>query len=224
MTDIKAQIIKLDQFKPAGINPNKGNPHSIPLIQSSISQNGAGRPMLADKDGEMIAGSHALQAFIDAGFDEAIVIHGDGTKPVIYIREDLDIHSPQGQSLQIGDNVIGLKSYFQDDELVAQMLIGLAEEDAKFVQGAGFSDTDVRFLMNSLSPLDNPYDEWAGMPEFEHDGLTACQSIHVHFKTPEDVQEFANLIGQPLTDKTRSIWYPQAEIESYADKRYSDES
>jgi hypothetical protein len=62
------------------------------------------------------------------------------------------------------------------------------------------------------------------MPEFEQDDLTGVQAIHVHFKTRADVEAFAELIGQKLTDKTRAIWYPEAEIERYADKRYSDES
>lgn len=56
------------------------------------------------------------------------------------------------------------------------------------------------------------YDEmWQGMPEFEQEDKSSYQSIHVHFRNAEDVKEFAELIGQRLTDKTRSIWYPQAE-------------
>lgn len=70
----------------------------------------------------------------------------------------------------------------------------------------------------------DPSEEWVGMPEFEQEDLTGVQSIHVHFATRADVEAFAELIGQKLTDKTRSIWYPEAEIERYADKRYSDES
>jgi hypothetical protein len=33
--------------------------------------------------------------------------------------------------------------------------------------------------------------------------------------------QFAELIGQKLTDKTRFVRYPPAEIERYADKQYS---
>jgi hypothetical protein len=69
----------------------------------------------------------------------------------------------------------------------------------------------------------DPNEEWEGMPEFEQEDKTAIQSIHVNFKSREDVNRFAELIGQKLTEKTRSIWYPLAEIERYADKRYSDE-
>ena len=71
---------------------------------------------------------------------------------------------------------------------------------------------------------DDPNAEWAGMPEFEQADLTAIQSIHVHFAARADVEAFAILIGQKLTDRTRAVWYPEAKIGRYADKRYSDES
>jgi O-acetylhomoserine/O-acetylserine sulfhydrylase-like pyridoxal-dependent enzyme len=67
-------------------------------------------------------------------------------------------------------------------------------------------------------------DLWKGMPEFEQEDKTAYQSIHVHFKTEQDVEDFARLINQTITDRTRSLWFPFIEIERYADKRYSDES
>lgn len=76
-----------------------------------------------------------------------------------------------------------------------------------------------------LVPPDNPTDHWQGMPEFEQEDKTSYQSVHVHFKSAEDRDTFAKLVGQNLTEKTRSIWYPEAEIERYADKRYiEDES
>ena len=66
------------------------------------------------------------------------------------------------------------------------------------------------------------------MPEYAQEDLRAVQSIHIHFKTQKDVEDFAALIGQKITDKTRSVWIPQIEIERYADKTYtngtSDES
>jgi len=56
---------------------------------------------------------------------------------------------------------------------------------------------------------DDPNAHWEGMPEFEQENLIGVQSIHVHFNSRQDVDDFAELIGQKLTDKTRSIWYPE---------------
>ena len=75
-----------------------------------------------------------------------------------------------------------------------------------------------------LYNADDPAALWEGMPEFDQKDKTAFQSIHVHFKSATERDDFAALVGQKLTDKTRSIWYPEAEIERYADKSYSDES
>jgi hypothetical protein len=52
--------------------------------------------------------------------------------------------------------------------------------------------------------------EWQGMPEFANEDKTAYQSVHIHFATPEDVQQFAQLIGQAISNKTRSLWFPPA--------------
>ena len=66
-------------------------------------------------------------------------------------------------------------------------------------------------------------DAWRGMPEFDQKDLTPRHSIEVSFKTRADVEAFSKLIGQPITPearRTRSVWYPEAEIGRFADKRY----
>ena len=70
----------------------------------------------------------------------------------------------------------------------------------------------------------DPSAEWIGMPEFEQEDLTGVQAIHVHFKTRADVEVFAELIGQKLTDKTRAIWYPEAERIDMKSEAWADES
>ena len=67
-------------------------------------------------------------------------------------------------------------------------------------------------------------EEWQNMPEFIQEDLQPFQSIIVHFENREDMDTFSKLVEQKLTYKTKSIWFPQAEIGTYADKRYSDES
>ena len=59
------------------------------------------------------------------------------------------------------------------------------------------------------------------MPEFVQEDKTAFRSIPVHFKDQAAVDAFAALVGQTITEKTRFLWFPEIEIESYADKRYA---
>lgn len=63
-------------------------------------------------------------------------------------------------------------------------------------------------------------DEWQGMPEFDQEDQTSWKSIIVHFENEADMKKFGELIGQKLTYRTRSIWYPEAEISRYVDKLY----
>ena len=67
------------------------------------------------------------------------------------------------------------------------------------------------------------YAEWQGMPEFLQEDLSPTKSVIVHFETLADLKAFSELVGQKITPNTQSIWYPEAEIGTYADKRYADE-
>lgn len=64
---------------------------------------------------------------------------------------------------------------------------------------------------------------WVGMPEFIQEDLSPWKTISLHFASPGDMWLFSELVGQKLTENTRSIWYPPAEIGHYANKRYADE-
>jgi hypothetical protein len=162
MTEPKITKRKIADLQPADVNPNKGTLRGVPAIIDSLNYNGFGRPMVADKDGEMIGGSHTLQALVDAGFKEVIEIETDGTIPIVHKRADLDLTTDaKARALQISDNHTTILGYEQDDELVAALLNQIAAEDAQLVKAAGFDDNDVRLLMESLELPQNwkEYDE-----------------------------------------------------------------
>lgn len=67
--------------------------------------------------------------------------------------------------------------------------------------------------------------EWDGMPAFAQEDLMPWKSMIVNFVSPEDLQAFAKLVGQTLTPRTRSIWYPKDKIKRQdKNTRYVDES
>jgi hypothetical protein len=51
-------------------------------------------------------------------------------------------------------------------------------------------------------------DHWVGMPEFEQAKKEPFAVMNVRFETEADLMEFAKLIDQKLTSKTKSIWHP----------------
>lgn len=73
----------------------------------------------------------------------------------------------------------------------------------------------------ALFDMREPWEDvWQGMPEFNQKDLTSKKQIIVHFSTLGDLELFAEAVGQTITPATRSIWFPQAEIGRYANKRY----
>jgi hypothetical protein len=64
---------------------------------------------------------------------------------------------------------------------------------------------------------------WKGMPEFNQEENKPFKTIYVHFRTEEDYEEFAKLISQKLTKKTKSIWHPKLEITKNSLMRWIEE-
>lgn len=67
--------------------------------------------------------------------------------------------------------------------------------------------------------------EWKGMPEFiqEEKGKPYHQ-LTIRFASKADLEKFAKLIKQKITNKTKAIWYPEIERGLTANKLYVDES
>ena len=66
--------------------------------------------------------------------------------------------------------------------------------------------------------------EWKQMPEFNQKDAQLYREVLVRFLTKEDFEKFCALIGQRLTENTKSIWYPKKGIQTFMDKRWIDES
>jgi hypothetical protein len=67
-------------------------------------------------------------------------------------------------------------------------------------------------------------EEWVGMPEYIQEQQRPFSQIIVRFKTEEDLNEFAAMIEQKLTPKTKSIWHPKLIRGLHGKKSYVNES
>lgn len=71
---------------------------------------------------------------------------------------------------------------------------------------------------------DHDWEEhWVGMPEFDQEDNPPYKKIFMNFRSEEDYKAFAKLIGQNLTEKTKSIWYPKLDIDDNMLKRWIEE-
>lgn len=64
---------------------------------------------------------------------------------------------------------------------------------------------------------------WTGMPEFVQEDNLPYMKIYVNFRNQKDYEEFAKLIQQNLSEKTKSIWYPKLERDENSLWRWIEE-
>lgn len=103
------------------------------------------------------------------------------------------------------------------DELLSLDLPNISMEDFNF------KDSMENLNTTETGGSTNPEDEWKDMPEFNQPDATSFRHIIVHFNDQESVDEFSELIGQDLTEKTKSIWHPKQERMDTESKRYSSD-
>lgn len=80
------------------------------------------------------------------------------------------------------------------------------------------------YELGIVNDPDDPNSQWGGMPEFEQEDAGAVRSIKVNFKSLEDVAEFAKITGNPITERTKYIWYPKINDEVVENLVSQDES
>lgn len=72
--------------------------------------------------------------------------------------------------------------------------------------------------------MDDPYEEWQGMPEFVQPKKEPFSQLIIRFENEDDMKEFSELINQKITPKTKSIWHPKLIRGKDSHKEYHDES
>ncbi len=200
---------RVRDFRPASRNTNKHTARGLGALENSIRRDGWIGAMTTAADGEIIAGSARLEKVVDVMGTEAepIVIESDGSRPIVVVRTDIaKADDPRAQRLAVADNRV------QEIDLSWNVEI-LAGLDAETIEGL-WSSYELSQLGEQWANQvgDKPEDEWQGMPEFhQENAFGAIAAVKVHFATLEDIEAFAQLVQQTVTDKTRFLWYPKQE-------------
>jgi hypothetical protein len=152
---VQKKILGIAGLKPDPRNANKGTARGAQMISDSIEELGAGRSILADKHGVVIAGNKTLDAFKRAGKSKIRVVESDGETLIVVQRTDLDLKlDERAKLLGVADNRAGEISLEWDPAVLvslseeidlgaffdpAEMLALLGEQDAG--EGLGVDDT-----------------------------------------------------------------------------------
>ena len=113
------EIKKISDLVPDAGNYNRGTEKGRKLIGKSLKKFGAGRSILIDKDGNVIAGNKTLEGAATAGIDEVIVVKTTGRQIVAVQRTDLEIGSKKGREMALADNATGAANLSWDLEMMA---------------------------------------------------------------------------------------------------------
>lgn len=109
------QVIDINELTQDQHNFNKGTAKGKKLMNKSLKELGAGRSILIDKNGNIIAGNKTQLAAIEAGIKKVRVIESTGDELVAVKRTDIDINTKKGRELALADNAASRLNLAWDD-------------------------------------------------------------------------------------------------------------
>lgn len=203
---------KLDDIKEYPKNPRTHPENQITLLAALMVKYGPDQPIVVDDDGIILKGHGRKQAAREAAKTDKRF----ESFPVV---QHFGLSANDKRAVRIADNQTALLSGW-DDQLI-RLEVGelkLARFDMPLL---GFNEAQIfAFSLDVQNGLESANSHWAGMPEFDLKDKTAFKSIVVNFKDQNAMSRFAKVVKQKIGENTRSIWFPEAEIERYADKQY----
>lgn len=197
----KTVLTPIAKLKAHPKNYQKHPKEQIKHLKESIRKNGFYRNVVVARDFTILAGHGVVQAAKELG-----------KKQIPVIKLAIEPDSPEAMRVLTGDNEIHRLAQV-DESALTDLLKSLTGMKGVSLLGTGLDPT-------MLTPPTDPTAHWAGMPEFKQEDKTAYRHIVVNFKSDRDAQEFGKRIGQHITEKTRSIWFPPDEIGRIADKKW----
>jgi hypothetical protein len=210
---MKIELWAIEKPIPYARNARKIPQSAIDKVAASIQEFGFRQPIVVDKNRVVLAGHTRLLAAKKLGLK----------KVPVHVASNLTV--AQAKAYRLADNRTNNETIW-DCELLGLELKELKVDEFSLELTAFDAHELNAFLAQADKPLGTPVsgspeENWKDMPEFHQEDLTSEVKIIVHFATASDKNQFGQLIGQALTDNTRSIWFPEAEIGQTDGKRYA---
>ncbi len=151
-------IERLSDLTPDSMNANRGTQRGTGMLERSLAKYGAGRSILTNKNGKILAGNKTAEQAAVLGL-EIETVHTVGDKLVVVVRDDLEDDDPRANELAIADNRVSelnldwepeilqalsedgvdLAAFWRDDEL-AEVLRIVPEFDPVGIEEQGRLD------------------------------------------------------------------------------------
>ena len=140
------RISKLEDLTLDASNANKGTERGAIQLDESLTRYGAGRSVLVDRRGVVIAGNKTVQEAVNKGFP-ARVVHTDGKELIVVQRTDLDLDNDKGgraRQLAYADNRVAEVDLEWDIERMT------ADLDAGVDLGAFWREDELKEMLDGL--------------------------------------------------------------------------
>ena len=139
--------MNLSELTPDPRNANKGTERGRNALEHSLRSYGAGRSILLDKHGTIIAGNKTAETAADIGIDEVVVVETDGNKVVAVKRTDLDLaKDPAARELAYADNRVSeLDLDFDPQAILTDLQEGVSLENL-------WSQAELDQMLKDLTP------------------------------------------------------------------------
>lgn len=151
----------MTQIQPDQHNANQGTQRGRELLRQSLKELGAGRSILLDKDGNIIAGNKTFEGAQEVGL-KVRVVKAERGELVAVQREDLDLNDPTGEARRLAylDNRVSELDLAWDPEQLAEDLQAGMDLDS-----LGFLEKELKEL---LAEIDVPQEREVPEPDLEH--------------------------------------------------------
>jgi DNA modification methylase len=136
------------QIKPDERNANKGTARGRELLRKSLREYGAGRSILADRDGRLIAGNKTYEAAQELGLPVRVV-EANGDELIVVKRNDLDLSERTGKARELAyaDNrVAEIDLEWEAEQLAADLEAGIDLGEL------GFGERELKDILGDLYP------------------------------------------------------------------------
>ena len=113
-------MAKIDELKFDDKNFNKHSEFGMSLLEKSLGKFGAGRSILIDKHGNIIAGNGIVEAAGNIGLEDVEIVKSDGKKIIAVQRTDIELDSEAGREMALADNATASADLSWDEDLIGE--------------------------------------------------------------------------------------------------------
>jgi hypothetical protein len=167
--------MKLPSIKTQRKNANKHTQQGMQALEQSIQQDGMIGAVTIAANGEVFDGSARREVFDTLALQDCIIVHSDGSKPIIHIRDDIaTADDPKAVRLGLAANRIAELNLDWD----ADILTEIQAHDATLFDGL-FDDTELKNILG-ITPDFIPVDQ-AEQPRLDIKDPIECPHCHGFF-------------------------------------------